>query len=381
MSSPAAFTKREQLGCASALVVAYLSGNMAPMLLGAVQDGLELTRGQAGLLTTLEFAAYGASALLLAPWLPRLPRRRIAMLATLVAAIAHVISAAGTTYALVAPARILAGAAHGAVIASAFAIIARARDSERIYARGFSAVVVVASVGYFVLPRVTPSFSYHGAYVYVGLMALALFPVLRLLPADDRSGDGGPAAGGGERLGIAVVVALFAAGLVSFSDGLVWTMSERIGVSLGMSPRQIGSILGPSIVAGLIGTILAERIGARRGLAIPLMAGIWATAIAGFVLANASGVGAYATGAVLKNITLFFVLPYLAASAAALDPEGRAAAATGGVIPLGYGTGPYVAGLLVERWGFGLVGWCGLGVVAVATIIYVRVFRTIRAVG
>jgi predicted MFS family arabinose efflux permease len=382
---------RAQIGLAVATVMGYISANLAPLLLGAAQDGMALTGGQAGLLTTLEFVAFGACAVALSPWLPRMPKRRVVVAGALVAAASHVFAALAPSYALVAVARALAGAGHGTVVSTAFAVVASLPESERIYARCYGTVLVLAAAAYFAIPPGVDAAGYRGAYALVALFLVVLLPVVGWMPRGVRSRAASSAATPDDPRAIdrpalsrppaAALLALVAAVLVAFSDGLAWTMTERIGVSLGIESRRISLILGPSLVTGLVGTVVADRLGTRRGLRGPLLIGVWATAVAGLVITTSGGEGHYITGAVLKNVTMFFLLPYMLGTAAALDPQGRAAGATGGIIPMGYGLGPYAAGLIADRWGFAVIGLVGLGVVAVATVVYVRVFAMARQGG
>jgi MFS family permease len=158
-----------------------------------------------------------------------------------------------------------------------------------------------------------------------------------------------------------------------FSDGLVWPLSERIGNALQLGPATIGVILGTTSLVGALASMLAGKLGTRWGLTLPLLGAAWTSGLGGLVLTHAHGVGVYVLGAIVKTIGLLFFLPYLMETAAELDRRGRVSAIAGGMIPLGAALGPFVAGTMVERWGFGAAGWAGVGVVSMATLLLARV--------
>ena len=77
-------------------------------------------------------------------------------------------------------------------------------------------------------------------------------------------------------------------------------------------------------------------------------------------------------------IGYFFAIPYLFGLAAALDKQGRLAAAAGSVYLLGFGVGPACAGNVIEAFGYRGLGWIAGAVVLIAAMVLVGVARGIR---
>ena len=145
-----------------------------------------------------------------------------------------------------------------------------------------------------------------------------------------------------------MILFFLGAGLASFSDGLVWPFAERIGTSLGLDEQVIGVLLAASFLSGLVGTWLSGRFGERFGHLIPVAAALLGTAVAGVALSHASSGATLLAGSVGKNVTIFLLLPYLLSAAAKLDRRGRAAAITGGILPVGFGLRAVGRGAVIE---------------------------------
>jgi len=174
------------------------------------------------------------------------------------------------------------------------------------------------------------------------------------------------------------VLTLIAIPVITFSDGMIWPLAERVGVAIGIAPRTIGFILAVSFFSGLSGTWLADHLGDRFGYTRPILAGAWGTATGGLLIATLATVPGYIVGTFAKNVAIFFLMPYLLSAAAAMDPRGRMSAAAGGLIPLGFGTGPIVAGHLIERSGYPILGWTGLCAVAIASLLLIPGFLSLH---
>lgn len=361
--------RRSFLPLLAAYVAAVQSAYVMPVLLGAASDSLGLRTDEAGLLTTLELLGFAASGLLLAPHLDRLPRARIAHCAGAALVLAHLTSAALDDFVLLAIARGCAGLAAGSLMATANAEIARSDDAERNYARCIAIAIVFGCVGLTLIPLLARSYGHVGAYGYAGVVVLGLLPLTWRWPAAvpiERSGE----------FNLGSLLPLFGFTLLlCFSDGLVYPFAERIAVGLGLGP-VLNVLLAAALAVGSLGALAAARLGTRWGHIRPLVAAGWLTALAGLALPYAVGPVTFAIAASIKNLTLFFLFPYLLGAAATRDPSGRGVAAVTGFIPLGVSIGPWVGGVLAEATGYRVLGWVGLAAIALATPMALSVRRS-----
>ena len=352
----------------AAYVAAAQSLYTTPVILGAASDSLGLRADEVGLMITLELLAFAAAGLLLTPRLDRLPRGRIVVVAALCVGIANVVSGSLDTLGALMCARVLAGASVGGLLATTSAEIAHYADAEARYARCMMVALVFGCIGIFIIPEAARRFGHAGSYGYIAAVVMLLVPFMRGWPP-------APPPKEVQRGDLRALYPLFAfVVLLFFSDGLVYPFAERIGRALGLE-RTLDVVLALSLGVGILGALGAERLGSRFGNVRPLLVGAWGTALAGLAVVCATGPVSFGLAASAKNVTMFFLLPYLFGAAAVRDPSGRGVAAVTGVIPLGIAIGPFAGGLMVERWGFPVLGWVGVALVAAATPFALRLVR------
>jgi len=361
--------RRAFLPLLAAYIAAVQSAYVMPVLLGAASDSLGLRADAAGLLTTLELLGYAVGGLVLAPRLDRLPRARIAHFAGAALALAHLASAAVDEFTVLAVMRSCAGLAAGSLMAITNAEIARSGDAERKYARCIAAAIAFGCIGLAVIPLLARSYGHLGAYGYAGVVVLGLLPLTWRWPAPVAIDRGGA-------MNFAALLPLCGFTLLlCFSDGVVYPFAERMGVGLGLEP-VLNLLLAGALATGCLGAMAASRIGTRWGHIRPLVVAGWLTALAGLTIPYAMGPVSFLLATGTKNLTLFFLFPYLLGAAAVRDPSGRGVAAVTGCIPLGISIGPWVGGILVEATGYRVLGWVGIAAIALATPMVLSVRRT-----
>jgi len=353
---------------AAAIAAAHLSINAEPLLLGSLVDGLDLDVADAGLLATLELVAFGCASLATAPAVNLIRARKAAILALLVTALANILSMLVINFELLAALRIASGAGGGALAAVAYALVSRQPDSEKQFAKCYVALFFSAMLGYLLIPFFSDPFLHRGVFGFVAAGSILTMPVMLML--DDEDGRPGATSQRSPLLSPNVILLIGGAMLLTFSDGLVWPMTERIGSGLGLGSGTIGIILALGVITGMPGLLAAGRLGSRAGTLGPILLGMWGTAIAGLIIALAGGTPMFVIGILLKNPFFFLALPYIMAAASRLDPRGHASALLGGMLPLGAGLGPWPAGAIADQFGFPMVGWAGLGSVLVATFLF-----------
>ena len=364
---------------AATTVLGNLSVNSGPVLLGAAIDGLALDSQTAGLFLSLEYGAFALASLFVARRIDRLPRRRTALGAGGVLVLAHLAAAAAASFPALASARMLAGACAGALVSTANAVVAGTRDPERVFAQCLAATVLVVTLVLTAMPTFSVPHAHHGAYGLLVAISLLILPLLRGLPRGANPRRTESAMYG--RIGPTGVLLLAAALLVAFSDQVVFSFAERIGLAIGLPAQTVASGLGVSYLGGLAGALLAVRVDLRFGRTAPIAIGIAMSAGAGLAIALSGSSIMYFAAVSAKNFSFFFLVPYLLGTAAALDPGGRLAAASAGPFLLGLGLGPLLAGGIVGAWGYAALGWVGAGAATLSLLGFMRVLRALSAAG
>ncbi len=353
---------------AGAVIVGLLGFNTLPLLVGAVMDGLGFDERQAGLLGSMEIGAMAAASLFLAPRVDVLSQRGVALVSVAVVAGAHLLSAFADGFALLMGMRLVAGIGEGCIYATANAVIAGSRDPDRLYARVTVVSALVAAVLFVAIPNAIGAWAQRGAFGSLSCVAVLCVPLLLWLPRSIAPGTPGELLGVGLRRGPSLMV-LAAAFVLSVGQGAIWTFVERIGGHVGLSIDAIGVVLAVTTLAGISGAVLAAWLGTRFGRTLPLTSGICAVAASSMVLGYAATPVAYIGAELVYNTAYLFVSPFLLGTAAAVDPRGRVAAATGGVVLVGGALGPAVAGVVVAWGSFPPLGWLVLGCCAVAILV------------
>ena len=356
----------------AASAIGLSASNCLPLLLGAIVEAFSVRPWEAGLVGSVELGGVALAALLLAPWVRRVSRVRLALAGALLATAAQLLSALAGSYALLLSMRALAGLGEGIALAAGMAAVAASPDPDRLYARvallgGLGAAALLA-----LLPLAIAPWGYAGGYAALAVICLAASPLLSWLP--DARGAAGlrgvPGRGAGYRI-------LFGIGILAVGQGGLWAFAERIGASIAIETSTIGRILGAAALFGLFGAAAAAALGTRVGRSGPLAAGLCALGIGTLGLAHASSATAYTGFAFTWMLAFLFTLPYVMGSAAALDAGGRWVAAATGASTIGTALGPVLAGLVATRFGYPVLGWFALGCAAFAIAGIVPVARSL----
>jgi predicted MFS family arabinose efflux permease len=279
---------------------AYVVSGVLP----AVSAELDVSVTAAGQLTTAFALAYAVSAPLLATITARWERRRLLLVALLVAALGNALSAVATTYPLLLGGRIIAalGAAAYTPAATLFATALRPpAERGRAVAIVFGGLTVALALGVPIGSLLAGSIGYRGVFAVVAvvslLAALAVRVQLPLLA-------GSPAVPLRERFAVAAdrrVLTLLAITVL----GVVATMSVYIYVVplLTATTGLAGSTIGGLLIAYGVGAIIGNAWGGRATDRFGSVPTLLAT-LAGFIIMIAT-LPLTATTAVGAALALF----------------------------------------------------------------------------
>jgi predicted MFS family arabinose efflux permease len=363
----------------AAITVALLGGNALPLLVGAVVEGTGLDEAQASFMGGVEAGAMAMSTLLLAPRMAALSRRSLALAGALVVASAFGASVFASGFAAWTVLRGVAGVGEGCVLAAFNAAVASCVDPDRFYARVAVFASLVAAVLLAGIPYPTARWAHQGAFATVAAVAVLSMPLLLWLPGIPMPDMKRPAAGAGWGRGGRVLAVLLAVGVINVGQGAVWAFGERIGNHVQMSADSIGLTLGVATIAGISGGALAARLGTRFGRTAPVLGGLVLLGLSGAAVAASTNAAQFVGAQIAFGCTFLFATPYFMGTAAALDVQGRVAAAAGGTSLLGAAIGPVAAGSMVAWGSYPALAWLMLFVTLVAVILVWPVVRRLDA--
>ncbi len=331
---------------------------MSPVLISALISGLNLSEKSAGLIASSEFLTIACVSFLIAPKMGVWPRRTTAVCGALIAIVGHTCSAFAVDTTALTVARMVAGFGAGMLLAAGNAVVASAKNPDKLY----SILMIVTGVAHMVLlglaPIATTRWSYPGAYAIEVVLLLCLLPFIWLLPqhleahASRASTQAhSPAA---FPLGNAIMICL-AMTIFFARDSALWGFAQEIGSRTGMDDQAIGTVLGMTGVIGLLGAVAVAILNVRFGRLIPMTSGLVVVTILSLTICLTSDAMVFSIGIVFWQAASFFAVPYIFGIAAELDPQGRVIAACGGCLLLGASLGPAIAGTLIDLGGYNAI--------------------------
>lgn len=342
------------IGAIAAQVIGGLVLQLSPFMIGGIMVGLSLSERDAGVIVSVEFLMLAVTAIMVAPILPRLSCRRIGLLAVglaLLAQGASIFSASWTSLVLL---RCLAGIGEGVLYAVSLSIVAaHFHNPDRVYGY-FQIVWALGSVALFPIGgELTAAFAHRGILSLAAGLTLALAPLLLLLPrVRIECGDRAVAAmaNASPLLGIMTFAAIV---LYLTASAAIYAFSAPLGERAGLDASAVGFALTIMTLVGLVGAGAATTLNIRWGRTIPITGFCVAFILVQLVLCLSRDPIAYVVALVGSGIVYYFSIPYLFGIAAALDRNGRWAAAAGSAYLIGFAAGPIVGGAVIDAAGYG----------------------------
>jgi DHA1 family purine base/nucleoside efflux pump-like MFS transporter len=329
---------------------AYVVSGVLPV----VSAELDVSITAAGQLTTVFALAYAVSAPLLATITARWERRRLLLIALLVAALGNALSAVATTYPLLLGGRIVAalGAAAFTPAATLFATALRPpAERGRAVAIVFGGMTVALALGVPMGSILAGSIGFRGVFALVAAVSVATALAVRLqLPVM----AGSPSVPLRERFAVAADRrVLLVLAITVF--GVVATMCVYIYVVplLTLTTGLAGSTIGALLLAYGLGAIVGNAWGGRATDRFGSIPTIFAT-MAGFIVMIAT-LPVTATTAVGAAVALFVwsvftwsFNPPVQSLLLELSPSGLVLSLNASAIYLGMGLAGVLGGVVID---------------------------------
>jgi predicted MFS family arabinose efflux permease len=357
-----------------------------PWIVGGLTDSEHLDLHQASLMVTSEVSAMGVTMLIASTVVHKMPRKLVFFVAAALAIAAQIASVGVKDPALLAMVRAASGVGFGLIYSIASAIGAGARAPARTYA---TAGTIALLLGVLIHPMLGYGLQHYGAEgVFGGIVILASvlsipLLVLRFDRAEAAPTESAAVSGASETrwngstmLAAAGVVLTMA--LMSAAVSGLYVLLERIAKSVGLGGTALGAGMSVVSLLGASGGVWANLLSKKFGNARPLLIGL---PLIGALLLGMTVVAAkFEFWAAFVGITImfWFLYPFIFGLAAAVDPKGRVASATGsGKILLASG-GTALAGYLGGTWGAAAYGVAALTICTLAMLVAAGVLRLLK---
>ncbi len=343
-------------------ILAFCAGNgiglmgfsSIPMWFGTIVTDFGVTDAMVGRVVSTQLAITGLVALGLSGRVHRLPWRLACRLAAVLLLVGYGLSGWTTNLPLIFLAQGIVGLGQGILMPIANGAAASSADPHRTFSfMSFSpgtVLLITATAG----PQLVERFGRPG--IFGLLMALTLIGLL-LFNHFPRRGSGQHE----DRIGFPrnrlVLMALISGILIQVGNSAFWSYTERIGLSTGLSLKQVGLALGGGLVISLIAPVLSKKLGTGRGLSLPLCGGLAANGVGVWFLTHATTPPVYIGATIAVPFTFLFAFPYFMATYAGLDNKGRVAALGSALALVGNAIGPFAGGLVITQNQYATLGW------------------------
>lgn len=342
----------------------FIAPVVITVLLGSAGFGEE----SAGTILSIEMVASAATTLTVSAWSLPVSARLVALAGTLLCLAGNLLSLVTPDFLPLAFARVIAGIGAGIVAAEVSKVVARARNRETLFSLMTIAGIVNGSVWLAVIPQLAGILGYRGAYLCVAIAVLIGAVLLWRLPAPRAAATLSMRAGSPGARGLPAVLILAATLATQLGQGTFWTLVGVYGANAGLSDETVGLFLSVATLLLLLGVIGTAWAGSRFGLFLPITVLIVLNALSIAVIAMVPDAFAYVTANILQSVTNLSSVVLLLSLAAGMDRSGRLVAASSGLITLGNGIGPYVAGSIAAAWGAPSAGPFVLGLNVIALL-------------
>lgn len=362
-------TSKRTLATFSIGVVGFMSANLVPYMMAALEQSLGIDTGASGTVLTACLLATAISCLLVTRLAEGERRTAVARVGLLVAALGFGTAAfAPAILWLTIGAVVLGGIGAGGAVAAGGAALAAFRNPNRVAGingltnRAFVSIVLAA------IPLIgigmQSTFGLLAALAVLVFLIAGWLPSAPLVDVETQAVQTTIAttpvdAAKQRRTTIAGFALLTMFAVWAVSEDSLWAMGITIGTQQAqLSPEQAGLALSASTAVGLVAATILAVVGARGGRALPLAFLLTLGGALKLSACLATDPTVFLWSFIAWNTVYTVAFLYFIATATALDAGGRWSGPVLGVYLIGSSFAPLVGAWLAQLLGVG-----GLGIV------------------
>jgi predicted MFS family arabinose efflux permease len=327
-------------------VTAALILSAMPAIVGALTQSGHLDNELAGYLVGIDLAAQVAGTIFFLHYGRRLAWHMTLAGGIILMALGNAASCLASTFIALCVTRLIAGIGAGVVRAACLVAFGRARDPARAIAALNAAQTVSQGLAFTTFPWLTDWVGWFGPYLALSIGALATLGTGFWWPKLEYSSA---VRGRSFAFGWPGAICLIAVFVYYVGQSAIWGFAEAIGAGAQQSALHITYALECATVAGIAATPIVFAVGPRLTMRQALVAGLFITLLALYLLTVNFGFVPFALGISLFNFAWCFTTPFEFSIAAVADKDGNTAAAFSAADGLGLSAGPAIAGVLISE--------------------------------
>jgi predicted MFS family arabinose efflux permease len=374
---PFAFTL---IGIGAATGAAHIGNNFTTYLVGGLIDRFSFTPFAMGAWNMAETLSYAAAMFVVAPRARAMDARVLAIIATLLVALAQAGSALTGDYALLFAGRIGTGLGFGIMNSAVNLAAGRTDHPARWISLGIAFQTLLYTLVALGVPMIGALYGVSGMFVGLAGLTVLLGALALFLPGGQDLGEAEAAEGshqaanrpiGAEGVRILVAMALF-----TFGSLAIWPFIERTAHVIGIPATQFGQIQSLAVLMSALGNAGLAIIIKRLPRAWPLAAALGVCGLTCVLLTTVSSQAAFAAAFVVFMVSWFLTYPLLLGLSYAHDDSGRLAVMTTGTWLLSQSLGSLAAGGMAQLFGgYTVIGPIGGAICILAIVAAMPVAR------
>ncbi len=328
-------------------VVAACVFILQPGYVQGLVEYLALSEEQAGYIAAAEMFGIALITFLLIFIAERCDWRKLTALCLILAAAGNLLSLSLTDFESLALVRFLSGIGSGGLMSLTFAMMGLTRQSDRNFGYLITWVLIYGALGILVMPSAFAGIGMNGVLIFFALFNISGLFCIRHLPRSGSQRPHAPTAPTGDYSWRLKGLSLVAILVYNISIGIVWAYLFLLGLEVGIGEQTVANVLTVSQFLGIGGAFVAVVLQLRIGRIIPVQVSIIGTALGIYLLVGEIALFHFALGVCLFNFLWNVSMPYLLATMASFDPQGRVVLYGICLQTAGYAIGPFIAATLL----------------------------------
>jgi predicted MFS family arabinose efflux permease len=336
--------------------------NIMPAIVSGLIEALQFSNQQAGSVASANMYGAAFGALLIVPFVRRMPWQwvALALLFTLVGI--DLASMAIADPATLVAVRFAHGFVGGMLVGTGFSVMARTEQPDRSFGMLLVVQYGLGGLGVMLIPGLVPVFG--TAVLFLALVAFSTVTLLMLafLPAyavDEQEQRARAAAHAGVRR-LPLLLTIAALFLFQAANMGLYAYIIGLGEHYGLQLPFISGTLGVAAWLGLVGAALVVAMADRLGYLPSLVGGIALTVVGTWALFHSDLAWVWVVANCLVGITWAYTIAYLLGLMSRYDTTGQMAALGGFASKMGLASGPVAAAALLGQDDYGRVIWAAV---------------------
>lgn len=321
--------------------------NLTPLFLAAADRQFQLNANSAGLLAGSELAGIAFISATTPFWLHRFDHDKLACIALLLMASGNCLSLFCHSYDQLLLSRFFIGLfGSGIVYIIAIVVLGNTGNAVKNFALLVLLQMLVSGIVLSAMPTVFQPLALIHILLFYCILAVAGLLTVRFVPARHRSTPINiHTIKSLSSLELLLLAGMF---LITFNLGIIWSFSERIGLSSGLSTQEIGTLLGASMLPQAFGAVLPALLGCNLGYIAPLAFALSGQLLGLLILTMAETGNSYFLGISLWGSSSFNLgISYQLGLISRLPDNNRVLALVPGIQAIALASGPSLSALFI----------------------------------